>query len=63
LGTVCNSKLYFEGNGGSDIKFIEAGLKECGFKTINYLGFSSDEKNPSNNYRPLFIAQRKSLNI
>ena len=57
LGDVCSEKLYFEGNGNSDINVLEAGLKNAGFKSVTYLGFSNDEKkNTNNNNRPLFIA-------
>jgi acetyltransferase-like isoleucine patch superfamily enzyme len=59
LGKLCGSTLYFEGNGNSDIEYIEQGLKRVGFVDIRYLGLSDDEKNGANNNRPLFIASKK----
>ena len=59
LGKLCGYKLYFEGNGNSDIDYIQQGLKQAGFIDIRYLGLSDDEKNGANNNRPLFIASKK----
>lgn len=59
LGELCGSILYFEGNGNSDIEYIQQGLKRAGFVDIKYLGLSDDEKNDANNNRPLFIASKK----
>lgn len=59
LGVVCTGKLYFEGNGTSDVQFIEKELRNAGFNKVEYLGFSNDEKKGShNNNRPLFIATK-----
>lgn len=58
LSRVCISKLYFEGNAGSDIDYIKEELKKAGFTKIKYIGLSDDEKNTANNNRPLFIAER-----
>lgn len=56
LAQFCNGTLYFEGNANSNVKFIETSLKQVGFAKVEYLGSSDDEKNDSNNVRPLFIA-------
>lgn len=58
LSKVCKSSLYFEGNANSDINFITCSLQNAGFRDIQYLGFSDDEKNNLNNTRPLFIAEK-----
>lgn len=58
LEKVCSNILYFEGNAYSDIAFIESRLKESGFSRVEYIGFSCDEKNETNNNRPLFIAYK-----
>lgn len=58
LGKLCRSKLYFEGNSTSDIQYIETRLKEEGFINVEYLGFSDDEKNTTNNVRPMFLASK-----
>lgn len=58
LGKVCSDKLYFEGNGNSDTEYILQNLRKVGFTNIEYLGFSDDEKNQSNNNRPLFIVSK-----
>lgn len=58
LSFTCKHTLYFEGNGNSDIDYIKENLALVGFKQIEYIGFSDDEKNQANNNRPLFIAKK-----
>lgn len=58
LAELCKNKLFFEGNAGTDVNFVANSLKEAGFKEVEYLGFSNDEKNQRSNTRPLFIATK-----
>lgn len=58
LGEICTDTLYFEGNSGTDVNYIKDRLKEAGFCNIEYLGLSDDEKNHSNNIRPMFRARK-----
>lgn len=58
LGRATKNTLFFEGNANSNIEYLTNSLKKAGFREINYLGFSDDEENQSNNCRPLFIAKK-----
>ena len=44
LSESCKKKLFFEGNANSDIQFITEGLLKAGFREVNYIGMSEDEK-------------------
>jgi acetyltransferase-like isoleucine patch superfamily enzyme/2-polyprenyl-3-methyl-5-hydroxy-6-metoxy-1,4-benzoquinol methylase len=58
LRKTCNETLYFEGNSNSDVEYIKRQLRLNGFSSIEYLGYSNDEKNQKDNNRPLFIAHK-----
>ncbi len=58
LGEICSGTLYFEGNSGTDVSFIQSELAKAGFTTVKFMGYSNDEQNISNNIRPLFIAKK-----
>jgi acetyltransferase-like isoleucine patch superfamily enzyme/predicted RNA methylase len=58
LSSFCKETLYFEGNSGTKIEYVESGLKEVGFKFIEFIGYSNDEKKQSNNVRPMWIAKK-----
>ena len=59
LSKVTEKTLYFEGNSNCDIKYVQKKLKKYGFSKIKYLGFCNDDIRPSNNKRPMFVAQKK----
>lgn len=55
LARICDGYLFFEGNNGTDIKKVKDSLENAGFGMVNYIGLSDDEKDKSNNTRPLYI--------
>jgi acetyltransferase-like isoleucine patch superfamily enzyme len=58
LSDICLDKLYLEGNSGTDVDYIKGKLLEVGFSSVEFIGYSDDEKNKNNNNRPLFIAKK-----
>jgi acetyltransferase-like isoleucine patch superfamily enzyme len=58
LSEICLDKLYLEGNSGTDVDYVKTKLLEVGFKSVDFIGYSDDEKNKNNNNRPLFIAKK-----
>lgn len=56
LAAVTRGTLYFEGNGGCDIRGIADRLLELGFSGVELLGVCDDDARPSNNNRPLLKA-------
>lgn len=56
LADVTRGTLYFEGNGGCDIRAIAKKLLELGFAGVEQLGVCDDDARPSNNNRPLLKA-------
>jgi SAM-dependent methyltransferase len=58
LGDVTGQTLYFEGNAGSDALAVGHRLRAVGFRSIEQLGVSDDERIAANNCRPLIVARR-----
>jgi len=58
LGDVTGQTLYFEGNAGCDAVAIEHRLRAVGFRSVEQLGVSDDERIAANNCRPLIVARR-----
>lgn len=63
LGEVCNGILYFEGNSGTNVDYIKERLNDAGFSSVEFIGLSDDEKNESNNNRPLFRAKKSTIHL
>lgn len=61
LAAVTRGTLYFEGNGGCDIRAIGSRLLELGFSGIEFLGVCDDDVRPSNNNRPLLKAWKSPV--
>jgi hypothetical protein len=57
LRTICTDYLLLEGNAGTNIEAIKLSLVASGFKTVDYIGLSDDEKDDFNNNRPLFVCR------
>jgi 2-polyprenyl-3-methyl-5-hydroxy-6-metoxy-1,4-benzoquinol methylase len=58
LSQVTREVLYFEGNSNTNPKKVKKALSEAGFRNIRILGMSRDDVLPSNNCRPLIVAEK-----
>lgn len=58
LGQVTGELLCFEGNAGCNVEQVEIKLMASGFKKVTYLGLCSDDIQPTNNKRPIIVAEK-----
>lgn len=58
LASLCSGILFLEGNSTTDIDSLKRILILAGFHDVHFIGKSDDEKNESNNNRPLLICKK-----
>ncbi len=55
---ICRETLFLEGNSLTEKRYMINLLLEIGFKKVDFIGYSNDDRNKDNNNRPLFICKK-----